>query len=442
MTFKIDRATWFDKPEVRAREGWAVISATEELSGSPGRVKVRNHLTNREHDFGYKEGLPAGVRELQRLSLSRAEFMGTAYTSLSIVTALQTKGYYVHTSTFDHAAALVHARALARDPKQAWDVCPSTSHTQTRTGRMSLKLPERGRPGATDARQGPLLDLVRDLSASIGFTFVRRLLIWETAKSKGQVLHARNNKGTVVVHVSLGEPGTVRVKTPSGQVEHVRGEVVIVRGDCYQAHEQSTAERFALELHAKEPEAWTPHVFDATDNRQVAARAAVRYREGTCACEDGCRMCPKRKLNEECTRDNCADFDRCTNCPITKKQTKDTEIIQTSDGRGSGLRLSPRGGGAKQGEFIIEFKGVKVKCLPLDATYILHFNGKLYDLRGRLCGLVNHHCEPNCRLEPRSVGDDERLGLFALRDIEPGEELTFDYRPWGNDELLFKCLCR
>lgn len=49
---------------------------------------------------------------------------------------------------------------------------------------------------------------------------------------------------------------------------------------------------------------------------------------------------------------------------------------------------------------------------------------------------VNHSCEPNC-------GMDGAVVLVAMRDIEPGEELTFDYAmcdvaPYSE----FDCACR
>lgn len=40
---------------------------------------------------------------------------------------------------------------------------------------------------------------------------------------------------------------------------------------------------------------------------------------------------------------------------------------------------------------------------------------------------VNHSCEPNCEMQKWSVSGLSRMGLFALRDIQPGEELSYDY---------------
>ena len=45
------------------------------------------------------------------------------------------------------------------------------------------------------------------------------------------------------------------------------------------------------------------------------------------------------------------------------------------------------------------------------------------------CGrFINHSCDPNCATEPWIVNGDKRIGIFALRDIAKGEELTFNYQ--------------
>jgi len=49
--------------------------------------------------------------------------------------------------------------------------------------------------------------------------------------------------------------------------------------------------------------------------------------------------------------------------------------------------------------------------------------------RGTVARLVNHSCEPNCKIEKWTVSGQSRMGLFAGdRDIAIGEELTYDYR--------------
>jgi hypothetical protein len=47
---------------------------------------------------------------------------------------------------------------------------------------------------------------------------------------------------------------------------------------------------------------------------------------------------------------------------------------------------------------------------------------------GGLARFINHSCEPNCGVEKWEVNGEERCAIFALRDINSGEELTFDYK--------------
>lgn len=42
---------------------------------------------------------------------------------------------------------------------------------------------------------------------------------------------------------------------------------------------------------------------------------------------------------------------------------------------------------------------------------------------GNVSRFINHSCEPNCT----SVVEDQRIFVESLRDIPPGEELTYDY---------------
>lgn len=47
--------------------------------------------------------------------------------------------------------------------------------------------------------------------------------------------------------------------------------------------------------------------------------------------------------------------------------------------------------------------------------------------QGALGRFINHSCDPNCETQKWVVRGELAIGLFALRDIQPGEELTFDY---------------
>jgi histone-lysine N-methyltransferase NSD2 len=54
---------------------------------------------------------------------------------------------------------------------------------------------------------------------------------------------------------------------------------------------------------------------------------------------------------------------------------------------------------------------------------------------------MNHSCDPNCITQKWTVNGDTRVGLFALRDVEPGTELTFNYQLESVGDIKKKCLC-
>ncbi|MBV8783536.1 MAG: SET domain-containing protein-lysine N-methyltransferase [Gammaproteobacteria bacterium] len=62
---------------------------------------------------------------------------------------------------------------------------------------------------------------------------------------------------------------------------------------------------------------------------------------------------------------------------------------------------------------------------------------------GNEARFINHACAPNCE----SCIEDRRVFIEALRDIEPGEELTYDYQIQREPDdppdidLIFACRC-
>jgi len=64
-------------------------------------------------------------------------------------------------------------------------------------------------------------------------------------------------------------------------------------------------------------------------------------------------------------------------------------------------------------------------------------------VNGNVSRFINHSCEPNCE----AVDDEGRIFLEALRDIEVGEELVYDYRlTWESsddpeDLKVYSCRC-
>lgn len=63
-------------------------------------------------------------------------------------------------------------------------------------------------------------------------------------------------------------------------------------------------------------------------------------------------------------------------------------------------------------------------------------------LKGNLSRFINHSCDPNCFSRTVSFeGKNKKLFIFALKVIEPGEEIVFDYKFPLEDGEKIPCYC-
>lgn len=129
-----------------------------------------------------------------------------------------------------------------------------------------------------------------------------------------------------------------------------------------------------------------------------------------------------------------------------KKRTPDEfpkVVLDKSKIHGQGLFAGEK---IEEGRVIIEYKGEKIPSGEGTVrstedevlTYIFTLNDK-YDIDGAVNGnearFANHSCDGNAHVD--IIRD--RIWLIAERDIEKGEEITYDYSLDADDLLACHC---
>ena len=107
------------------------------------------------------------------------------------------------------------------------------------------------------------------------------------------------------------------------------------------------------------------------------------------------------------------------------------------------------------GDFIIEYVGEVIslemanqrekdysKSVVGIGTYMFASSNKSVidaTAAGNMAHLINHSCDPNCFSRVVLCDGKYRVVISALRKIQPGEELTYDYRFSGDETLICHC---
>ncbi|CAD6903825.1 unnamed protein product [Tilletia controversa] len=178
--------------------------------------------------------------------------------------------------------------------------------------------------------------------------------------------------------------------------------------------------------------------------------------------------CINRQLQYVCDPRKCPCGEECSNLSLGKRPFPKLEVFNYGQ-RGFGLRTPIA---LSKDQFLGEYRGEVIDLFEAARrtreTYIKDGNyyfldydaqaGEVLDagMKGSVIRFANHSCSPNCYVMKWTIcGTDEQLtaefqiGMYALRDIEAGEELTYDYgwsefRPKAVSAEVtapIKCLC-
>lgn len=187
----------------------------------------------------------------------------------------------------------------------------------------------------------------------------------------------------------------------------------------------------------------------------AAMPSAAVHKRSVCTCtpQDPCRAnCLNRLLLYECSRKLCPAGPACENQRFQKRTYAETALVRTP-GRGWGLLTSQA---LAAGDFVMEYVGEliddkecerRLKELHTDNIQNFYFltlaKDRIIDAgpMGNMSRFINHSCQPNCVTQKWTVNGDTRVGIFAIRDIPEGTELTFNYNLEcrGNERIACAC---
>ncbi|OCT66773.1 hypothetical protein XELAEV_18043024mg [Xenopus laevis] len=196
-------------------------------------------------------------------------------------------------------------------------------------------------------------------------------------------------------------------------------------------------------------------------NVYVDVKPLSGYEATTCNCkypytqsEKGCvEDCLNRMIFAECSPNTCPCEDQCNNQRIQRHEWVQCLERFRAEGKGWGIRTKEP---LKASQFIIEYLGEVVSetefrnrtieqyhnhsdhyCLSLDSGMVIDS----YRM-GNEARFINHSCDPNCEMQKWSVNGVYRIGLYALKDMPAGTELTYDYNFHSfNTEKQQVCKC-
>ncbi|CAH8874495.1 unnamed protein product [Trichobilharzia szidati] len=191
-------------------------------------------------------------------------------------------------------------------------------------------------------------------------------------------------------------------------------------------------------------------VYRLTDSSEAPRCDCIKDSEDPCGPSSNCI---NRELHYECLPSACPNGEACRNQRFTKRLYPPQQPFWTGDERGWGLKTMVA---IRAGEFVNEYIGDLIDedeanrrlrfahennitnyyMMKLDSQRIIDAGPK-----GNLSRFMNHSCDPNLSTQKWTVNGDNRIGLFAIRNIAAGEELTFNYNFVALGQERLNCRC-
>ena len=110
------------------------------------------------------------------------------------------------------------------------------------------------------------------------------------------------------------------------------------------------------------------------------------------------------------------------------------KVIDNIPGKGRGVIALRR---FHPDDLVMEITGQVIRDAKYESLYCMDLNGRHVIEPHMPGGLVNHSCDPNCVLEQYT---DTSMALYAIVNIEPGREITYDYG-WTAGVSFQRCRC-
>jgi uncharacterized protein len=118
-------------------------------------------------------------------------------------------------------------------------------------------------------------------------------------------------------------------------------------------------------------------------------------------------------------------------------------IVKSSALHGAGVYTTAP---IEKGSRVLEYTGPRLSArecegmyADTEVTYLFAMDDENVIIDGfGMAAFVNHACDPNCETDQI----DDRIWIIALRDIQRGEELTYDYNLFDGDPGEYApCYC-